>query len=129
MSNSRGRPQRGIMRGQDAMFGPLPALGSCQSGCPTPWLRHTAAVTKSRGQHCFASASGGAIELSGGTHSHEHSHNQTIGRWITAYGGTSPRPVVEGPDSRSSISSLALRTFAFNPGSFSGFVLSHGIGY
>jgi len=77
----------------------------------------------------LASVSGGAIELSGGTHSHEHSHNQTIGQWITAFGGTSPSPVGEGPDSRLSISSLALRTFVFNPGSFSGFVLSNEIGY
>lgn len=86
-------------------------------------------MTESRGKHCFASVSGGAIEFAGGTHSHELPHNQTIGRWITAYGGTSPRPVMDGPDSRSSISSLELRTFAFNPDSFSGFVLSNGIGY
>ncbi len=111
------------------MFRTLPALGSCQSGCPTPWLRHTAAVTESRGQRCLARVSGDASELAGGTHSHEHSRIQTIGQWITAYGGTSPRPVGEGPDSRAGISSLGLRTFVFNPGSFSGFVLSHGIGY
>ena len=86
-------------------------------------------MTESRGQRCFASVSGDAIELAGGTQSHEHSHNQTIGQWITAYGGTSPRPVGDGPDSRSSISSLALRTFALNPGSVSGFVLPNGIGY
>lgn len=77
----------------------------------------------------MARVSGDASELAGGTHSHEHSRIQTIGQWITAYGGTSPRPVGEGPDSRAGISSLGLRTFVFNPGSFSGFVLSHGIGY
>lgn len=86
-------------------------------------------MAESRGQRCFASVSGGVIELAGGTHFDEHSHDQTIGRWVTAYGGTSPRPVRQGPDSRSGISSLALRTFAFSQGSFSGFVLSNGIGY
>lgn len=86
-------------------------------------------MTESRGQRCFGSVSGGAIEPTGGTHSREHSHNETIGQWISAFGGTLPGPVGDGPDSRSSISSLAVRTFVFNPGSFSGFVLSNGIGY